>query len=828
MKELDQQYTELKIFIVLAGLGIVAELNHVHIPHTGAVIDGRWAFGFMGFALLRRSWAAVLLALILSIPLDSGVPFWVGFSGNMLCAIPALLVIRPVSKALLRKWGPGILYGLAWLALVMACYQAFTTPAVWGVIAMLEGVPVWPKIMEGWRIQPFLVESILVALFSATAMVAALTHQKLRWNQRRLDHIYRVLLGIRNVNQLIVSENDPHRLINRACINLTETLGYYNTWIALLDKTGESVIELASSGLGDLAAGLKERLSRGEFPACMRRTLQRDEISIIRNPEVDCPDCGLSHAYGKRSGLSRSLRYENKTYGVLTVSVPGDYADDSEEQDLFNEVAGDLAFALHKIEMGLQLEESQKRYRGMFSRSRDGFVMVNSGGRILEANQAFCDMLGYTLDELLALEDFYQITPERWHEWEKTEIWEKRLLVDGYSGLYEKEYIRRDGTVFPVELSSYAVRDENGELEHLWGTARDISERKQAEQTLLESRAMLARTEEIANVGSWEWDIDNDSVRWSEELFRIFKREPAAKAPSFSEHNTLYEAESMERLEEAVQKCASDGTPYELELNAIRTDGSIRHCIARGRAERDATGRIFRLVGSLQDITDRKHTAEALNESLAEKTQLLRELYHRTKNNMQVIVSMLQLQAEDTENREIQEMLLDNTSRIKSMALVHEMLYQSKNLSRINLDDYIRNLAQLLVNTYQVASNKIDLVLDLEAIPVLIDTAVPCGMVLNEIISNAIKHAFPQNQQGEIRIDLKRGQEEHFIKLTVTDNGIGLPTGFDYREARTLGMKTITAIVEHQLQGTVAFEGNAGLTCKIRFRNNHYAERVSK
>ena len=129
-------------------------------------------------------------------------------------------------------------------------------------------------------------------------------------------------------------------------------------------------------------------------------------------------------------------------------------------------------------------QESQRRYREIFDSSRDGFVMVDRNGRIMEANRAFCEMLGYSLEELLSMKDFYEITPKHWHQWEHDEIWKNRLLQHGYSGLYEKEYIRKGGGVFPVELQSYAVLDEDGDLTYLWGIARDVTERRQAEEEI--------------------------------------------------------------------------------------------------------------------------------------------------------------------------------------------------------------------------------------------------------------------------------------------------------------------------------------------------------
>ncbi len=441
--------------------------------------------------------------------------------------------------------------------------------------------------------------------------------------EAREAHLKQLLLAIHNVNQLIVAENDPRRLIERACVNLTETMGYHNAWIALLG--GEAGQELGLPEAGPVAAAaaagfdggfefLRGRIEREDFPECMVQTLASEDVFVVEDPAADCPDCPLSGHYGGRAGLVRRLEYDGVTWGILTASVPAAYARDDEEQALFNEVAGDLAFALYKIAAAGKLEESRRRYREIFENSRDGFVMVDDSGRILDANGAYCEMLGYTLDELRALPDFYAITPPRWHAWENEEIWRKRLLGQGCSGLYEKEYIRKDGTIFPVELRSYVVRRENGDIDYLWGTARDITRRKQAEDALRRQHAMLARTEALAHVGSWEWDIANDQVRWSDELFRIFKRDPGEGAPSFAQHPEIYLPDDMERLKKAVERCVSNGTPYELDLRAMRSDGEIRHCVARGQAETDETGRIVRLAGSLQDLTEEKNLVREIQD----------------------------------------------------------------------------------------------------------------------------------------------------------------------------------------------------------------------
>ena len=172
----------------------------------------------------------------------------------------------------------------------------------------------------------------------------------MRETEQRLEHLNRVLLAIRSVNQLIVTETDPQRLIEGACAKLTETLGYHNAWIALLDEEGETMTSTAASGFDGGFEVLHQQLEGGQFPACMKRALGQGALEVVQDPVADCLDCPLSRQYASRAGLTSRLTYEGRPYGILSVSVPAAYAGDVEEQDLLKEVSGDLAFGLRKIE----------------------------------------------------------------------------------------------------------------------------------------------------------------------------------------------------------------------------------------------------------------------------------------------------------------------------------------------------------------------------------------------------------------------------------------------------------------------------------------------
>lgn len=224
------------------------------------------------------------------------------------------------------------------------------------------------------------------------------------------------------------------------------------------------------------------------------------------------------------------------------------------------------------------------------------------------------------------------------------------------------------------------------------------------------------------------------------------------------------------------------------------------------------------------DITERKKAEETIKAQLKEKEVLLRELYHRTKNNMQVISSFIGLKSESIKDDYVRIILADMKNRIQTIALVHQKLYQSKNLSKVDLKEYITDLSQLLLPSY-FRDHQIEIILNLESIDVLIDTAIPCGLIINELVSNSIKYAFPDYKKGEIRISLKK-KENDIIELAISDNGVGLPPNFDYENTDTLGLQLFKTIAEDQLQGEVSLRTDKGVSTVICFKDIHYEARV--
>lgn len=225
-------------------------------------------------------------------------------------------------------------------------------------------------------------------------------------------------------------------------------------------------------------------------------------------------------------------------------------------------------------------------------------------------------------------------------------------------------------------------------------------------------------------------------------------------------------------------------------------------------------GKIREISCLAHEITEKKNTESQIRQSLKEKEVLLKEVHHRVKNNLQVISSILNLQSSYVKDENTLEILKESQNRIKSMSFIHESLYQTKNFSSINFSDYIENLAKNLVHSYRVYNDLVDLVLEIDKVVLNLDQAIPCGLIVNELVSNALKYAFPDESAGEISIKLT--QTGSIVSLQVEDTGIGLPDNFDFRNTDSLGLQLVVTLVE-QLEGEIELLNLSGTKYIINF-----------
>jgi two-component sensor histidine kinase/AmiR/NasT family two-component response regulator len=225
-----------------------------------------------------------------------------------------------------------------------------------------------------------------------------------------------------------------------------------------------------------------------------------------------------------------------------------------------------------------------------------------------------------------------------------------------------------------------------------------------------------------------------------------------------------------------------------------------------------------------QEILERKQAEEKLKTSLKEKEILLKEIHHRVKNNLLVVSTLLEFQADYIKNPEIVKLFNNSQQRIQSMALIHEHLYGSTNLAKLNFTQYIEDLVNKVSECYYVGQQGIQIHLNAEPIHLNIETANPCGLIINELIANAFEHAFPNHRKGDIWLSLHQEQDNN-ISLTIRDNGIGLPENFDFRNSESLGLQLVCTLVD-QLEGTIEFEEVNGTSFQITFTELNYSSRV--
>jgi len=234
---------------------------------------------------------------------------------------------------------------------------------------------------------------------------------------------------------------------------------------------------------------------------------------------------------------------------------------------------------------------------------------------------------------------------------------------------------------------------------------------------------------------------------------------------------------------------------------------------------RSEEGRVRGIVCSAKDISERKRAEEQIKNSLAEKEVLLKEIHHRVKNNLQVISSLLYLQSENVQDRQTLEALMDSRNRVKSMALIHEKLYRSEDLAHIDFAEYIQNLTGFLVTSYSDKAKTVTIQANVNGISLDINTAIPCGLIINELVSNSLKYAFPGDRKGRITIEMHSddGRKGGPLNLVVDDDGVGLPQRIDVRNTESLGLQLVNTLVQ-QLNGTVQLVRGEGTRFVIRFK----------
>jgi PAS domain S-box-containing protein len=507
----------------------------------------------------------------------------------------------------------------------------------------------------------------------------------------------------------------------------------------------------------------------------------------------------LGRALPVRNGEGRIVRW----FGTCT---------DIHDQKLAEERLREMNATLEQrvAERTAALRESEERFRSAFEFASIGMALVSPEGRWLQVSRSLCELVGYSELELLAT-DFQSIThPDDLD----TDMSFRRQILEGTIDTYqiEKRYIHKQNHVVHVLLSVSLVRDASSRPLYFIAQIQDISQRKEAEKRAATNEALLRLFIKHSPAAIAMFDTNMCYIQCSDR-WRTDYALPAGEITGLSHYQFFpdipdrWKEVHQRVLAGAVESCDND--PFH------RADGSTIWVQWECRPWRTAAGIVGGLILFGQVVTERKLAEERIRASLREKEVLLKEIHHRVKNNLQIVSTLLDLQSDHTQDQQALEMFKESRGRVRSMALIHERLYRTHDLARVDFNEYVEQLARDLYQTYRVSDDKIVLHVEVAAPPLPVDLAIPCGLLLNELMSNCFKHAFADTAEGWIRVTLR--SDGRINILTVADNGAGFPRGLDFRNSTSFGLQLVNMLVK-QLKGEVELNTAHGSEIVVTFQ----------
>jgi PAS domain S-box-containing protein len=619
---------------------------------------------------------------------------------------------------------------------------------------------------------------------------------------RRLNRLY---AAHSQVNQAIVHATTREALLNDVCRCLVLFGRFPMAWVAWRNPT-TGIFEPVAD-FGDTSGYLKNLKITPEGSGPVATSIRQNRVYISNDFLADSSNERWHDAAagaGFLAAIALPVRAGNIAAGTL-VAYAGEVGFfGPEEVALLEEAALDIAYGLSSLDRESDraraeaaLSKSEERLRLALTAGHQALYDLNLQTGEATVDPEYATMLGYDP------KSFRETTAawlDRLHPDDRepvTRVFEDYLADRRPDYLVEfRDKTKSGDWAWILSVGRIVERTEDGKPLRLLGTRTDVTELKRAQAAVVASELRYRRLFESSKDGILILDASTGMVvdvnpflvellGFSREAFfgkaiwdLGFFRDIVANQESFAE----LQAQEYIRYEDKPLETVS-GRRIDVEFVSnlyLVNDRKVIQC-------------------NIRDITERRQADEALRASLREKEALLKEVHHRVKNNLQVIASLLRLETGRSEEPGTKRVLKDMQGRIRSMALLHEALYRSGTFSRVDLAEYLGQLATQLFRGQNTEPAAVSLVLELASAKVAIDQAIPCGLITNELISNSLKHAFPGGRTGEVRVDLRWGAEGR-LELRVCDTGVGLPEDFEARRAHSLGLQLVSDLAK-QLAG---------------------------
>jgi PAS domain S-box-containing protein len=465
------------------------------------------------------------------------------------------------------------------------------------------------------------------------------------------------------------------------------------------------------------------------------------------------------------------------------------------------------------------LEASEERYRDLVEKAGIAILMDDLKGNFKYVNERYAELFGYSEEEMMKL----SIRDIVFHSDVARVMRYHRNRVQGKKSpsRYEFKGIKKDGSLIFLEIDAQPMMKRNriiGTRCYIW----DITDRVLAEKALRLSEEKYKTIAENVDVGIYRTTpgMNGRFVEANPSLVKMFGYKSKQEFMKVDVAKLYHDPEGRNLFQ---RKMLQEGFVKNEEVLLRKKDGTSFLGSICAVVVRDEKGKIKYFDGIVEDITERKKAEEKIKASLMEKEVLLREIHHRVKNNLQIISSLLNLQSRHIEDASALDMFQESRNRVRSMALVHEKLYRSDDLSRVDFCEYVRSLGSHLFMAYGISSKSLELDVNVKDVFLDINTSIPCGLIINELISNSLKHAFKSRQRGKICVILEPQNNDKF-RLEVSDDGEGLPKNLDVTKTESLGLQLVTMLIE-QLQGKLTINRKRGTSFEVIFKELDYGIR---